>query len=216
MVGSEGSGGLGEQGNGLKTRSTFRDADGVAFDGLDGRAERAVGFFEGPGAAAAVGRFGGELFDAFEFAEDDAALIVAFEGVGLHAGEVAVLEGEDDLLVGDGFAVFAEEFENALSVEGAEVAVAGGFGFVDAVEGPGMAGVEIAFFAAVAEDFHFAAERHGEAGEAFRHAERVREHAASAEFEVFDFAGRRNAVVGGASDGQLGLGEQFGREMGLA
>ena len=39
------------------------------------------------------------------------------------------------------------------------------------------------------------------AGAAFGHAERVREHAAGAEFEVFDFAGRRNAVVGGAGDG---------------
>jgi hypothetical protein len=44
----------------------------------------------------------------------------------------------------------------------------------------------------------------------------VREDAAGAEFEVFDFAGRRNAVVGGAGDGQLRLGEQFGGEMGLA
>ena len=135
---------------------------------------------------------------------------------GLEAGEVTVLEGEDDLLVGDGFAVFAEKFEHALAVEGAEVAVAGGFGFVDAVERPGVAGVEIALFAAVAEHFDFAAERHGECGEAFRHAERVGEHAAGAELEVFDFAGRRNAVVRGAGDGQLGLGEQFRREVGLA
>ena len=84
-VGSEGSGGLGEQGNGLKTRSTFRDAHRLAFDGLNRRRERAVGFFEGPRAAAAVWIFGGELFDAFEFAEGGAAFVVGFERDGLVA-----------------------------------------------------------------------------------------------------------------------------------
>jgi hypothetical protein len=83
------------------------------------------------------------LGDAFEFAERDAAFVVGAQCCGLHAVELAVLEGENDLLVGDGFAVFAEELEDALAVEGAEVAVVDGFGFVDAVERPGVAGGEV-------------------------------------------------------------------------
>ena len=138
------------------------DANGFALFGVNGGGERVLGIEQRPECLTAIGDFGGDGFDVGELAEVHAALGIGAQWNDLGTIEVLVFEGENDLLVCDGFAVFSEEFEDTLTVKGAEVAVVDGFGLVDAVERPGVAGGEVFLGPSGADNIHFGTESHGE------------------------------------------------------
>src|SRR5436190_15402836 len=91
---------------------------------------------EHPIRLAAMWRFGGETLDPREHAEADSAFLVRFQREGLRAVEATVLNRKDHLLIGDGFAVLAEQFVSIVSIELRKMAVVRRLSAINPVDVP--------------------------------------------------------------------------------